>query len=398
MHVKIIDLMVGISGALDLISPQVVGHHKRTAEIATTLAHSLNLPAADLGDLYLAALLHDIGAFSLKSRIDALEFESADLEHAELGYRLLKTVPHLARPARIVRLHHTAWRSISDDIPADEALLANILNLADRIDAAGGRTEQLQRLHRLSGTIYSPKALTTLTDEIITLHQNLGSGENGSWKDTLEDTIIPHSDLLDFADAFAHVIDFRSRFTATHSCGVAETAAELGRMAGLSETEANSLRLSGLLHDIGKLAVPSEIIEKKGALTDSEFEVIRSHPRVCEDILTGISGFSDIAHWACQHHERLNGRGYPHGLNKNQLGIGSRIMAVADVFTALTEDRPYRNGMDKESSLSVLDTMAAGGFLDVRHVTLLREHYESIDRVRIASQDAAMRRFRSLAA
>ncbi|GAB7023772.1 HD domain-containing phosphohydrolase [Salidesulfovibrio brasiliensis] len=398
MHVKIIDLMVGISGALDLISPEVVGHHRRTAEIATTLAHSLNLPEKDLGDLYLAALLHDIGAFSLKSRIDALDFEFSDIRHAELGYRLVARVPHLQRPARLIRLHHTPWNGIGEDVPADEALLANILNLADRVDAADGQPEHIDRLHRLSGTVFSPRTLSTLTRDILILHHKLGSGSKGSWKDTLEDTIIPQSELLDFADAFSHVIDFRSRFTATHSCGVAETAAALGRLAGLSETETRTLKLAGLLHDIGKLAVPSEIIEKKGGLTDSEFEIVRSHPGICETILSGISGFADISHWACQHHERLNGRGYPHGLLASQLSTGSRIMAVADVFTALTEDRPYRAGMSKSQALEVLGSMSTSGFLDPTHVSLLHKHYENIDTIRVESQSVAMKRFCSLAA
>lgn len=398
MHVKLLDLMAGISRALDLISPAVVGHHRRTAELAANLAHGLDLCSEDVFDIFVAGLVHDIGAFSTKSRLDALEFDSKDILHAEHGYRLLSIVPHLSRSARIIRLHHTPWKNVPQSVDRREALLANVLYLADRIDVADIDAMLLPRLCSLSGTLFAPEAVSSLDDGILEAHDKRNAVEMKHWAGRLDDRIIPDSEVLGFANAFAHVIDFRSRFTATHSCGVAETAEAMGELVGMNAADVRNLRLAGLLHDIGKLAVPSEIIEKPDSLSEEEFKIVRSHPLVCEDILGAVSGFADVRDWASQHHERLNGEGYPHGLTAMQLSQGSRIMAVADVFTALTEDRPYREGMEREQALSVLRSMSKEGILDIDYVTVLCHNFSRINNVRVSSQQRARSRFRAIAA
>lgn len=398
MDLKIIDLTAGISHALDLISPQVVGHHSRTAEIAATLAHQLNFTGQDLTDLFVAALLHDIGAFSRKARLDALDFETKDIHHAETGWRLLCDVPHMARPARLIRLHHTPWDQIPEDVPADEALLANVLNLADRVDVAHLSPDLLPRLDRLAGTAFAPRVVDLLSPDVLAMREKLLADEGYTWLRRVENRIIPSSDVVGFCDAFSHVIDFRSRFTATHSCGVSTIAQELGRLTGMTEDELRLLKLAGLLHDLGKLAVPSEIIEKPDMLTESEFEIMRGHTLVTEKILGSVDGLGDICLWASQHHERLDGGGYPHGLASEELSEGSRIMAVADVFTALTEDRPYRSGMDRHATIQVLEGMVESGLLDGTVVNLLQQQFVSINDLRVLSQEKALSRFKALAA
>jgi len=398
MDLKIIDLTAGISHALDLISPEVVGHHSRTAEIAATLARQLGFTGQDISDLFVAALLHDIGAFSRKARIDALDFETKDIHHAETGWKLLCEVPHMARPARLIRLHHTPWEHIPEDVPPDEALLANVLNLADRVDVAHLSPDLLPRLNRLAGTAFAPRVVNTISPDVLELREKLLSGDNYTWLSRIENRVIPASDVVGFCDAFSHVIDFRSRFTATHSCGVATIARELGRLNGMAEDELRTLKLAGLLHDLGKLAVPSEIIEKPGMLTESEFEIMRGHTLVTEKILGSMQGFGDICLWASQHHERLDGGGYPHGLSSDDLSEGSRIMAVADVFTALTEDRPYRPGMDRHATMQVLEGMVNSGLLDASIIKLLQQQFVPINDLRVLSQEKALSRFKALAA
>ncbi|WP_018124170.1 HD domain-containing phosphohydrolase [Desulfovibrio oxyclinae] len=398
MDLKIIDLTAGISHALDLISPEVVGHHSRTAEIAATLARQLGFTGQDISDLFVAALLHDIGAFSRKARIDALDFETKDIHHAETGWKLLCEVPHMARPARLIRLHHTPWEHIPEDVPPDEALLANVLNLADRVDVAHLSPDLLPRLNRLAGTAFAPRVVNTISPDVLELREKLLSGDNYTWLSRIENRVIPASDVVGFCDAFSHVIDFRSRFTATHSCGVATIARELGRLNGMAEDELRTLKLAGLLHDLGKLAVPSEIIEKPGMLTESEFEIMRGHTLVTEKILGSMEGLGDICLWASQHHERLDGGGYPHGLSSDDLSEGSRIMAVADVFTALTEDRPYRPGMDRHATMQVLEGMVDSGLLDASIIKLLQQQFVPINDLRVLSQEKALSRFKALAA
>ena len=151
--------------------------------------------------------------------------------------------------------------------------------------------------------------------------------------------------------------------------------------------------LGAIIHDIGKLAVPREILEKPGKLTPEEFEVMRCHTFHTFTILETLPGLQTINEYGAFHHERLNGRGYPFHHNAENLSLGARIMAVADVFTAITENRPYRRGMKREDALDVLRTMARGGALDGNVVKLLTGNSRHISAVRGKSQARARKTY-----
>jgi len=156
------------------------------------------------------------------------------------------------------------------------------------------------------------------------------------------------------ARAFAWVIDAKSTFTFAHSERMAEVTWRLATHLGLDAHHATTLRRAALLHDIGKLAVPNRILDKPGALTAGEWDMVKAHPRFTFEILDRVPGFREMAFEASLHHERLDGRGYHRGVEGAALPIGARIMAVADVFDALRADRPYRPGLPIEQVLSML--------------------------------------------
>jgi HD-GYP domain-containing protein (c-di-GMP phosphodiesterase class II) len=149
------------------------------------------------------------------------------------------------------------------------------------------------------------------------------------------------------------------------------------------------MKVAGYLHDIGKLAVPPEILEKPAKLTKEEFMVIKSHTYYTYRVLEPIGQFEAANQWAAFHHEHLSGNGYPFHLKAQDLPLGSRIMAVADVFTALTEDRPYRRGMGPKETVSILNEDAVNSQLDHELVSVLRRHYDQIDGMRASAQRAA---------
>ena len=153
----------------------------------------------------------------------------------------------------------------------------------------------------------------------------------------------------------SRIIDCRSSFTAMHSAGVAAVAKELARLCGMSPDDIIKMEIAGNLHDVGKLVVPREILEKPGKLTDEEFNIIKEHAYYTRYVLKDIIGFGKIANWAGFHHEKLDGHGYPFHLSSDQLDLGSRIMAVADIFSAITEVRPYRDGMKQEQAINVVN-------------------------------------------
>jgi HD-GYP domain-containing protein (c-di-GMP phosphodiesterase class II) len=158
-------------------------------------------------------------------------------------------------------------------------------------------------------------------------------------------------------------------------------------LAAFSEHDAKMMKIAGYLHDLGKLAVPVEILNKPSKLTKEEFQIIKSHSYYTYRILEPITGFKIINSWASFHHECLNGSGYPFHHGANDLSLGSRITAVADIFTALTEDRPYRSGMDKENVLGIIRKLVNENAIDANIVSLLELNYENVNQCRLAAQD-----------
>ena len=166
-------------------------------------------------------------------------------------------------------------------------------------------------------------------------------------------------DQLDrVAEAFARVIDAKSPYTASHSAGVATYALAIGAAMGMAPTQQRDLRRAGMLHDIGKLAVSSRILDKPGRLTDERVRRCASTPRYTLQILERVRCFRHLAGIAASHHERLDGRGYHRGLAAFDLPRPARILAVADVFEALTADRPYRAAMPLEQALAIVREQA----------------------------------------
>jgi putative nucleotidyltransferase with HDIG domain len=161
-----------------------------------------------------------------------------------------------------------------------------------------------------------------------------------------------HIDLV--CEAFAEVVDAKSNFTFRHSLGVTDCAIRIGTAMGLKPERVQLLHRAALLHDLGKLRVPNSILDKNGKLDDAEWNVMREHPALTSDILRRVKQFKELAQVAGAHHEKLDGSGYPDGLSGSQLSLEARVIAVADVFGALIEDRPYRAGFSPREALKII--------------------------------------------
>ena len=186
------------------------------------------------------------------------------------------------------------------------------------------------------------------------------------------------AEITRIAKVFRNIIDFRSRYTATHSSGVAECAAMMARLFGFTETETELIEVAGNFHDIGKLVVPNSILNKAGKLTRKDIAIIRQHPYHTFSILNTIGGLRDIAEWAAFHHEKLDGSGYPFHHSANKISTQARIVTIADMFTAMSENRPYRVGMKQETVLAELKKQADANMLDKQIVSLLHDNYQNI--------------------
>lgn len=388
------EVVLALSDALDLVGAHVVQHGKRVAFMASSCGRALSLDAGERNDLLLAAVLHDCGVSStrLHARLlaDDLSFEEAH-GHAEAGAALLERFAPLSRIASIVRLHHTPWDS-EDRRKAGigTALLSNLVFLCDRVDARlaarRGRdplleSDEIRRwVFAGSGSAFAEEAVGAfleasaaeafwLTLEPHHLERALRDEMRAGYHRSVD---LP--ELEDLALIFAGIVDGKSRFTASHSTAVARLAALLGRLAGLDEGTCARLRIAGLLHDLGKLRVPDEVLEKAGPLDEGEFATVERHAFETFQILRRVEPLREIAAWAGSHHEGLSGKGYPFRLRADEIPVPARLLAIADVFQALAQDRPYRGPLLAEEILGHLRRFVASGKLDAHGVDLVAEH------------------------
>ena len=408
-RINLDELLLCFSDALDLISPELSNHHQQVSYLSYFLAEQAGLPIEQKKDVFLAALVHDFGVLSKKERLELVETEPLTVNnHGFRGAKLLERFRPLQNAARIVKFHHLPWNNgdgrfyMGEEVP----FASHIVHLADRtcamlrsdINVLSQLPDVLAAVKEKSNTKFEPglvNALFELKDkEYIWLDLTSRSPVKRMPENVLFDILfLEIDDIIDLALIFSQIIDFRSRFTACHSAGVAITAEQLAQLVGFSPFECKMMLIAGYLHDLGKMTVDNSILEKPGKLNEDEFNIIRAHTYYTYHLLDAIPQFDTIKIWASYHHEKLNGTGYPFHIKEDNLPLGSRIVAVADVFTAITEDRPYRKGMDDEQAIRVLNSMVAEGSLDGMVVEVLLDHFHEINTLRQHAQLEAAERY-----
>ena len=183
---------------------------------------------------------------------------------------------------------------------------------------------------------------------------SLAGGDVAAWEPA-DRMLVADDERLDaIASAFAGVVDAKSPWTYRHSDRASLIVLGLANALAADERTLRDLRRAALLHDIGKLAISNRILDKPAALTRAEFAQVREHPLVTERILSRVPGCEHLTALAGAHHERLDGSGYPHGLHKDALTLPMRLLAVADVYEALTSERPYRRALSSDDALAVV--------------------------------------------
>jgi putative nucleotidyltransferase with HDIG domain len=249
-------------------------------------------------------------------------------------------------------------------------LLARICAVAQHLDifsAGRGTQNAIKTLEERSGTWFDPELVRTAQS----LHRRGALWAHCTPDDHEEHTRqavldldpatnrkLEPSQVDQICEAFADVVDAKSHFTFRHSVGVADAAYGIAKTMGLPAERVQLVRRAALLHDIGKLSVSNTILDKRTPLNTSEWKSVHQHPRITRLILERVRSFREMAVIAGEHHEKLDGSGYPDRLTARDLSLESRIIAVADIFGALSEDRPYRPGIKVEDTLSIMARFA----------------------------------------
>ena len=398
------DLTRAFASAMNLISPEVQNHHQQVAYLSYRIAEQMQLPAEILNNIVYGALLHDVGSIILGPTATLHVLEEHPLALAKNSSEILSLLPQTRKIAEIVGSTQLIQSARLRPLSAirDVRSSSQIIRLADFVSLLiAPDVSILNQVSRITETVKSQA--NEFGSPIVDAFLEISKTES-VWMDMLLrrdaflDFLPAHNPLTlertqSLTEVMSVIIDFRSPFTAMHSAGVAASAVELARYIGMSEEEQTMMRIAGNLHDLGKLKIPKEILEKPGKLTDEEFNIIKEHAYYTTILLNNVSGFEQLAKWAGFHHEKLNGLGYPFRLNAEEIPLGSRIMACADIFSAITEERPYRKGMPKEKVIQVMKENVERGALCSIIVECLLDNYDAIDAERDRQSHIAGRRY-----
>lgn len=399
------DIVMGFANAMNLISPEVENHHEKVSYLAYHLAETMGLNEQQRMLAFFGGLLHDIGGVLKPGNVSLTELEASAGLVAAAGASLLRSFPVTLPFAPTVQESQTPWQRMKKlraalKVPQQ---LGQIIHLADAVTLLmNGAESALNQVAQAKEMILCA-GQEEFSPEVLAAFEKL-CGNEAIWMDLLyrpqaflelitDDRPVTLDETVKLTEFMSKIIDFRSPFTAMHSAGVAAAAAAMAELSGMSEDEYKMMRIAGYLHDIGKLKVPNDLLEKPGKLTEAEFNVIKEHAYYTWLLLKDVNGFGQIADWAALHHEKLNGNGYPFHRSKGEIPFGARIMTVADIFSALTEDRPYRRSMEKEKVIALLREDVQHGLLSQQIVELLVDHYDAINEQREIESKAASKKY-----
>jgi len=390
LEIDLRQAIYALTDALDLVGVDEVGHGKRVGFMAMECSRLLPLSHEERFKLFHAALLHDCGVSSTRVHrhlVEEMEWDNAE-EHCVVGSELLRSFPPLAPLAPIIRYHHRHWEFLEGvGLSEQEALFANLIFLVDRVDSLTAphygkdllmaRQNTCKRIAGYRGTLFAPQLvdafLQAASAEAFWLAMEPPHLERYLAEMEREHQPLPigFTELKQLARIFAHIVDAKSHFTVEHSEGVASLARYLAEQSGLSEEQCEKVEVAGLLHDLGKLKVPDEILDKPAPMSEEERSVMLRHSFESYQILRRIHGLEEIALWAAYHHEMPAGNGYPFHASAKEITKEARIIAVADVFQALAQDRPYRDGMPYPKIVEMLQEFVSEGHLDREVVSLV---------------------------
>lgn len=419
-QVSLSEVLSALSHALDLTEGAPMGHTMRTCLIGMRIGKEIGLGDRDLSALYYALLLKDAGCSGNASRMAALFgsddneakarmkrvdwhrrtklalYTAANAARGQSLFKRVKQFMLIARTENVTRElitlrcdrgakiagrigfpEHTAdairsldehWNGegyavglAGEDIP----LLARIANLAQTVEAfhnADGLDRALAVARERRGTWFDPSLVRVVTG---------WRRDTAFWDSLRRDDVtelvvaeepadrvryVDDEGLNEIARAFADIIDAKSPFTFEHSRRVADYAVSIARVLGFDDAEVLRIYRAGLLHDIGKLGVSNRILDKAGPLDEQERAAMERHPVNSFEILKRVTPFREFAWTAARHHEKLDGSGYPYRLTAERLDASARSLVVADIYDALTTDRPYRPGMTYERAMGIIES------------------------------------------
>ena len=378
MKISMDKLCIVFSNAFDFIEKEQLGateyHSMRVAALCAKIAKYLGYKEEAIAGIATCALFHDnaLTEYHL-SLTDSPERGRNMRLHCEKGQENISWLPFASSVDGFILYHHERgngsgpFKKKEGEYPFEAALIAAV----DAVDVdyklqniSKDELENLKAEVKEYANEYSTEKAVDVFLEVLD-YDVLESLRNENIRKTLDDTFpkweidVDNHGVLYAADFLSHVIDYKSEFTRVHTSQIANRAWVMANHYGYDEKEKAGLFLACSLHDIGKVAIPIDILEKPGRLNDEEFQIIQNHIGQTYTMLSNIPNFEPLLSWASNHHEKLNGKGYPQKKVSDELDFNSRLVACLDIYQAVCEPRPYHDARTHEQTMEILYDMAS---------------------------------------
>lgn len=398
MKLDLTEMLYAMSYALDTIENEVGGittnHGKNVAYLCFLMGKEAGFSDAELRDFVGISILHDnafseyireeygdvarCGKIKLSKEDGSLDKYLLGYDHSLMGEKNIKLVPFRTNVKNVLLYHHenaNGSGAFHKDYKHTN-LKSQIIHLADIIDVRWdimhvdeASFEKIKEKVVSSKNIAFSEKSVDLFLKGVTFKNILDIQKYTSINCLKRDLRTVEEDYTDkeiknLAKFFAQIVDYKSAFTKRHSIGVAEKCEKMAKFYKFPKEKATRFYLAGALHDIGKLCVVNDILEKPNKLTPEEFDDIKEHVVETNKILCQVDGLEDICDWASHHHERLDGSGYPEGLTEDELTFEDKLLAEIDIYQALSEKRPYKDNIAHTECINIMRGMAAEGKID----------------------------------
>ncbi len=379
-----------IRKTLGIINNKIMRHGEITGyilykmmEYENTYSSEHHYTEQELVDYTMLGILHDIGLYKEDNVKNVSDFETKNLwPHSIYGFLFLKYLSPMGDKAEIVLYHHLDYNR-HNLIQSRYMHIIELLSLADKMDTFMNlKEENLEQdyFSKYRDVKFSGAALDLFhkAEERYGITENL---INGKFREEL-DVLLAKRAFSEqykrgFLEMLVYTIDFRSEHTVIHTLATVNFAEQLGRLARLSGRDLRDLHYGALLHDLGKIAIPLNILESTGRLSDDEMKIMKAHVRITEMILEGVVDDA-VLQIAVRHHEKLDGTGYHKGLTAKDLTLPQQIIAVADILSALYGKRSYKEAFSKEKILDIMNGDAENGKINLNVVKSLERNYDKI--------------------